>query len=90
VCRIAKPVLLFTEPGLWHHLRLTNVLGLARHDVVGVSADQLLDGRRSVSGLVLISGPGLSTFAGGFAHLSVLRARNAQNRVLFHLVFARK
>jgi hypothetical protein len=90
VCRIAKPVVLWTEPDRWHGIRVTNVLGLARHDVVGVSADQVLGGRRSVAGLVLVSGPGPSTFAGGFAHLSVLRARNAQNRVLLHLVFARQ
>jgi hypothetical protein len=89
VCRIAKPVVLWTQPAHWHGLRVTNVLGLARHDVTGVSVDQLLSGRHSVGGLPLIAGPGLSTFAGGFTRLSVLRARNAQNRVLFQLNFAR-
>jgi hypothetical protein len=68
---------------------VTNVLGLARHDVTGVSVDQLLSGHRSITGLPLIAGPGLSTFAGGFTDLSVLRARTARNRVLFHFTFAR-
>jgi hypothetical protein len=89
VCRSAKPVVIWMEPAHWHGVPVTNVLGLARRDVTGLTVDQLLDGRHTVQGLPLIAGSGLSTFAGGFTHLSVLRARNAQNRVLFRLSFAR-
>jgi hypothetical protein len=89
VCHLAKPVVLWTELADWNGVPVINVLGLARHDVVGVSAGQLLGGRRSVAGLVLVSGNGPSTFSEGFTRRSVLRARNAQNRVLFQLIFAR-
>jgi hypothetical protein len=99
ICHLTKPVVLFTAPDYWiqpasagkpaHKILLTDVLGVARRDIAGISVDQLLEGHRSVQGLPLTESGDVLTFAGGFANLSVLRARNAGGRVLFRLAFTR-
>jgi hypothetical protein len=89
LCHMTKPVVLWTAPDHWHHLRLTNVLGVARRDVVGISIDQRSGGYPHTQGLPLIEDSGRLTFAGGFADASVLRARDARGRVLFRLIFSR-
>jgi hypothetical protein len=98
ICHMTKPVVLFMAPDYWnaaaangrpvHRVDVTDVLGVARRDVTGVTLDQLLDGRRSVQGLPLIEDSGLLTFAGSFADATALRARNARGRVLFELGFS--
>jgi hypothetical protein len=99
ICHMTKPVVLYTAPDYWlqptafgkpaHRIPLTDVLGVARRDIAGISVEQLLEGHRSVQGLPLIENGGVLTFAGSFADLSVLRARNADGRVLFRLAFSR-
>jgi hypothetical protein len=95
ICRVTKPLLVFTAPDYWidpaaggrpaHTVRATDVIGIARRDITGVSVDYASYGRRYVQGLPLIGVSGALTFAGGFANASVLRARNASGRVLVRL-----
>ena len=97
ICRLTKPVVLFSARDFWiqpagngrpaQRIPLTDVLGVARRDVAGISVEQLLDGRRLLQGVTLVEGAGMLTFAGGYAHASVLRARAASGRVLFQLAF---
>jgi hypothetical protein len=99
ICRLTKPVVLFTARDTWLPppvngrpalpIPITDVLGVARRDVAGISLEQFSAGRRLVQGLSLTEGAGMLTFAGGYDNASVLRARNARGEVLFQLAFPR-
>jgi hypothetical protein len=93
VCRLTKPLVLFTAPQTWkvgaafgtpaHVMHATAVLGIARHDVAGIVVRDSLD---HPTGVTLIrTGPFL-TFASGFADPSSLSVYDAKPRLLEHLV----
>ena len=93
ICRLTKPLVLFTAPETWrdaavagtpaHVVHATAVLGIARHDVAGVVAE----GEQNYhTGLSLIETGRLTTFAGAFRSVSSLRAYDAKNHTLARLV----
>jgi hypothetical protein len=96
VCRLSTPVLVFTAPSTWrdaavpgipaHIVHAVSVIGIARRDVSGVVAR---GASGMVQGLPLIEEGGLRTFGGGFRSLTSLRAFDAKNRTLAHLVLRR-
>jgi len=93
ICRLTKPVVLFSVRDFWiqpagngrpaQRIPLTDLLGVARGDVAGIS----IEAAHRVQGLSLIERGRVLTFAGGYAHASVLRARDAGGHVLFQLAF---
>jgi hypothetical protein len=96
VCRLTKPVVVFTAPQTWkdaavpgtpaHVVHATAVLGIARHDVSGIVVE---DQRHQRTGVALIETGRLTTFSAGFADLVSLRVFNAKNRTLARLVLRR-
>jgi hypothetical protein len=93
VCRLSKPLVVFTAPNNWrdaavpgipaHVVHAVSVIGIARHDVSGVVAR---DGSGIAQGLPVIESGRLRTFAGGFRSLASLRAFDAKNHTLARLV----
>ena len=93
VCRLTKPLVLFTAPQTWkvgaafgmpaHVMHATAVVGIARHDVGSIVVQDNLD---HPTGMTLIQTGRLLTFATGFADPSSLSVYNAKGRLLEHLV----
>jgi hypothetical protein len=93
VCKLSKPLVLFTAPETWkdaaafgvpaHVVHATAVLGIARHDVAGIVVQDHLNRR---TGMALIQTGRLTTFAAGFSDLASLRAFDAKNRTLARVV----
>jgi hypothetical protein len=93
ICRLTKPLILFTAPQTWkvgaalgtpaHVMHATAVVGIARHDVAGIVVRDSLD---HPTGMTLIQTGRLLTFATGFADPSSLSVYNAKGRLLAHLV----
>jgi hypothetical protein len=91
-CRLAEPLLVFTAPETWNTavpgtpartVHLTAVLGIVRGDVNGVAT---LDHRGLLQGLPLMAAGRMGVFAGGFFDATSLRAYDAHNRMLAHVV----
>ena len=78
---LASPLLVFGAPDHWPGNRATLVVGVVRHDVVGVA---MVDSRGYQSGVALLPGPGgLWSFAGGYGSTGlVVRARLASGRIV--------
>jgi hypothetical protein len=93
ICKVSKPLVVFTAPQTWkeaaipgvpaHVVHATAVLGIARHDVAGIVVE---DEQHRPSGMGLVQTGRLTTFAGGFRSLASLRAFDAKNRTLARLV----
>ena len=77
---LEKPLLVFAATDHWGNQTATDVVGVARHSVVGVS---ITDHRGFPSGVALIpSAGGLWSFAGGYGDSKILvRARLASGRI---------
>jgi hypothetical protein len=92
VCRLGKPLVVFTAPNTWrdaavpgiaaHVVHGVSMIGIARRDVSGVVAR---NDSGMAQGLPLMETGRLRTFAGGFRSITSLRAFNAQNRTLLQL-----
>jgi hypothetical protein len=78
ICRSTKPIQLFTS----RHGALLDVVGIARHDVAGVTIASTSNGRPLIQGMPLLSVPGFLVFASGVRDPSLLLARAAGNRIV--------
>jgi hypothetical protein len=74
-CSLRKPLVLFTA----RTARETEVLGIARSDVAGVTATDTLGHR---TGLFLIPAGRLQAFAGGFRDVTSIEAHDAYGHTL--------
>jgi hypothetical protein len=86
LCRLERPLTLFAMRDRRQGRRMTDVLGLARHDVVSVASTSENDGRPITSGQPLTAVPGGFAFGSGTAGSALtLVARNASGAVLARL-----
>lgn len=96
MCRLSKPLLLFTAPDAWavpatpgvsaHTVHATAVLGLVRPDVTAVVAR---DHRGNATGVALVAAGRMGAFAGSYADITSLRAYGAHGRVLMRVTLRR-
>jgi hypothetical protein len=93
VCKLTKPLVLFTAPQTWkvgaafgtpaHVMHATAVLGIARHDVAGIVVEDSLE---HPTGVTLIETGRLLTFTSGYRDATSMRVYNTKGRLLTHLV----
>jgi hypothetical protein len=96
ICRLTKPLLLFTmhdharegasSTSAGHSIPMTVMIGLARHDVSGlITTSTNPDGRPWRSGQPLLPVPGGWAFAGGYRDVTTLTAQNQYGKILARL-----
>jgi hypothetical protein len=93
VCKLAKPLVLFTAPQIWkvgaafgtpaHVMHATAVLGIARHDVASIVVEDSLE---HPTGVTLIQTGRLLTFTSGYREATSMRVYDTKRRLLAHLV----
>jgi hypothetical protein len=96
ICRLTKPLLVFTMPdharegatatSAGHAIPMTDIIGLARQDVSGVIMTSTNpDGRPWRSGEPLLPAPGGWAFGGGYRDVTTLTAVDQQGTILARL-----
>ena len=94
ICRMTKPLVIFTTPDTWHDaaapgvparvVHATAVMGLARRDVAWLATH---DDAGRAQGMPLLQAGPMRAFAGSFRDVASLRAYDGRNRELARVSF---